>query len=213
MVQRSVSARAKGRLTATRADVIAAGIAVLDRVGMAALSMRAVAAELGVGVSTLYWHVRHKRELLTLIVEESLRELEAPGTGSWKARLTVFLRDCRRVLRARPALVPAIWTAGWALGPQTLRIANVLIGIIGESGIPQREVRDAYFALVALLFGFVSTEAMSPNTQAFDKTVDEATREAFPALARFRPSAESAAMNRRFDYAIDCFISGLEMRA
>jgi len=209
MAHRSTAARAKGRVTATRTDVVAAATRVLDRMGLDALSMRAVAAELGVGVSTLYWHVRDKRELLTLIVEESLRDLRAPESGPWDARLAAFLRDSRRILRARPALVSAIWTAGWALGPQTLRIANVLIGLIGESGIPAREVRDAYFALVSLLFGFVSTEAMSPNTQAFDQSVDDATRNAFPALARFRPSAESAAMDRRFDYAIGRFIQGL----
>jgi len=186
MARRSTAARAKGRVTATRDDVVAAGIRVLDRVGTAALSMRAVAAELGVGVSSLYWHVRNKRELLTLIVEDSLRDLRAPEAGSWDSRLSAFLRDSRRVLRARPALVPAIWTAGWALGPQTLRIANALIGLVAESGVPKPEVRDAYFALVSLLFGFVSTEAMSHP---------------------------SAAMDRRFDYAIDAFIRGLRARS
>ena len=189
MAQRSTAARAKGRVTATRADVVAAGMRVLDRVGMDALSMRAVAADLGVGVSTLCWHVRDKRDLLALIVEASLVDLRLAESGSWEERLIALLRDSRRILRARPALVTAIWTAGWALGPQTLRLANALSGLVGESGIAQREVRDAYFALVSLLFGFVSTEAMSPSTRA-----------------------DSAAMDRRFDYAIEQFIRGLRSR-
>jgi TetR/AcrR family transcriptional regulator, tetracycline repressor protein len=186
MPQRSQAARAKGRSTATRDDVVAAGARALDRTGIDALSMRAVAAELGVAVSALYWHVRDKRELLSLIVEASLRELRTPEVGAWDARLAELLRASRRALRARPALVPAIWAAGWALGPETQRIANALTGLVAESGMPQREVRDAYFALVSLLLGFVQSESNSPTTQAMD---------------------------RRFDYAIDAFIRGMRTRA
>lgn len=210
MVHRSSSARAKGRVTVNREDVIAAATRVVDRGGIDALSMRAVATALGVGVATLYWHVRDKRELLMLVVEDSVRSVRVAATGPWQERLADLLRQGRAVLRARPALVPAMWTSGWALGDETLRLANDMVGLIAESGTPDHEVADTYFALVSFLFGFVATESMSPNTPSFPETVTDSKRlEAYPHLARHAPAADTAGMDRRFEQGVRQFIRSL----
>src|SRR6476646_9492590 len=108
MARKSESAKAKGRTTLTREDVIAATQRLLDRAGAEALSMRILARELAVSVSTLYWHVRDKRELLKLMIDDSLSAVRVPDDGDWRHRLSEFLRQGRNVLRARPVLIGLI---------------------------------------------------------------------------------------------------------
>jgi TetR/AcrR family transcriptional regulator, tetracycline repressor protein len=210
MARKSDSAKAKGRTTLTRADVVAATQRLLDHDGADALSMRILARELSVSVSTLYWHVRDKRELLKLMIDDSLSAVRIPDAGDWKQRLAEFLRQGRNVLRARPALIGLIWGSGWELGPQTLRVTNDVVGLVGESGIPEGEVADAYFMVVAFLFGFVAMETLSPDTPGFAMTADaSADTVPVPHLARYRPAADLKGMERRFERGIARIVSSL----
>lgn len=73
--------------------IVAAAVALADAEGLAALSMRRVAAELGVGVMTLYTHVPGKGELVDLMLDAVLGGLyPAELTGGWRERLTAVAR-------------------------------------------------------------------------------------------------------------------------
>src|SRR4029078_6313168 len=154
-----------------------------------------------------YWHVRDKRELLKLMIDDSLSAVQVPADGDWRKRLAgilrpgrsaaraargwrrrlgAFLREGRSVLRARPVLIGLIWGSGWELGPQTLRVTNDVVGLVAESGVPENEVADAYFMVVAFLFGFVAMETLSPDTPGFALSRDAADA-AVPHLARYSP--------------------------
>src|SRR5271169_7023157 len=54
----------------SRDAIVAAAIRLLDREGLAALSMRRLADELGAGAASLYWHVGSKDGLLDLVLDE-----------------------------------------------------------------------------------------------------------------------------------------------
>jgi len=193
----------------TRTDVVDAALRLLGRSGAEAWSMRALARELSVSVSTLYWHVRDKRALLELVLDASMSTIEIPDDGTWAERLAEMLRQARRALRAHPALVALIWQSGWDLGPKTLQVANTLIGLVGESGMPEDEVADAYFMVIAYLFGFVAMETASPDTSGFNlDTSDQG--ESVRHLARYRPGADLAGMDRRFERGITRILNSLE---
>ena len=84
-------------------QLAAAALAVLDRDGLAALSMRAVAKELGMSTMALYRYVRDRDELELLVVEFVLAAVDtgAPDAGlSWRARIEVLVRRIRRSLIA-----------------------------------------------------------------------------------------------------------------
>jgi len=190
----------------TRADVVAAGAKLLDAEGVDGVSMRKLATALGTGVATLYWHVHDKRELLGAILEDAMRDVHAPREGRWDDRLLELLRIGRRSLRAKPALIDVIWRSGWQLGPETLRVVDEMIGLIGESPTPADEVADVYYALTTFLFGFVAAEATSPGTARYRGGKD---RNAFVNLARYRPAADPAGMDRRFEAGITRFVASL----
>ncbi|WP_324788348.1 TetR family transcriptional regulator [Streptomyces sp. H51] len=219
--RRSDSARAKGRLTLTRAEVIRAGIRLLDTEGAEKLSMRKLARELGTGSSTLYWHVKDKDELLLLILDETLRDVVPPEPGGWDVRLFGTLAECHEALLARPALVDVLWSAAWRLGPETLRVADALTGLVAESGLPDDEVADSYMALVTLMLGFVAGGRTSPGNPPYsqmraqssdqDEEAADAARP-YPNLMRYGPGTGEEAMKRQFRYAVERFIAGIKAR-
>lgn len=220
--RRSQSPRAKGRLTLARSDVVAAGAQLLDEAGVGGISMRKLAAALGTGPATLYWHVRDKDDLLVLILDETVKDIEIPTRGGWEKKLRSALAAGRTALLSRPALVEVLWSAAWELGPATLRYADALIGFVAESGLPENEIGDAYFGLLTLLFGFVESETNSPGNGPFrDVVAAKASRDAaaddpgvlYPNLIRYGPGADLDAMERRFDYALDRAIDGIKLRA
>jgi TetR/AcrR family transcriptional regulator, tetracycline repressor protein len=219
---RSDSARAKGRVTLTRADVVRAGAELLDTESVEQLTMRRLAKRLNTGPATLYWHVRDKDELLLLILDDTLRGVTIPETGTWDERLKAAMLASHEALLPRPALIDVLWGAAWELGPETLGLAEGLVGLVAASGLPEDEVGDAYVALITLLFGFVVGEHSSPGNPSYrelraqaeftegNERVDVA--EVYPNLVRYGPDATLAAMNRRFGYALDRFIAGLKAR-
>ena len=80
--------RVRGRID--RAAVVARALAIADRDGLPAVSMRTLAHELGVAPMALYRHVSDKEDLLDALIEALLTEIELPAPSS----------DWRRDLRA-----------------------------------------------------------------------------------------------------------------
>jgi TetR/AcrR family transcriptional regulator, tetracycline repressor protein len=204
-------------VTLTRADVIAVGAQLLDAEGIEGLSMRKLATALRTGPATLYWHVRDKDELLALILDDTLRKIEIPREGSWDQRLTNLLTDARTVLLGRPVLVQVVWEAGWDIGPEALRVADAAIALIAESGLPDDQVADAYFALITFVLGFVLAESSTGANPGFGQPADEAEPRSpiddFANLARYGPGTDTAGMDRRFTYGLTALIEAIDARA
>lgn len=140
-------ARTVARRALRREDVLRAAITIADVEGLDAVSMRRVAAELGVGPMSLYRHVATKDELVAHMADEVFgqRELPTPGPDGWRAKLELISRLqwelCRRhhwlpraISFTRPLLMPNLaayteWTlrALDGLGlPMTVRIREAL---------------------------------------------------------------------------------------
>ena len=206
--------RAKGRQTLTRADVIRAGAHMLDREGADNLSMRGLAAYLGTGPSTLYWHVQDKERLLVLILDETLRPIKAPVHGGWEFRLEETLLRLYETLLPRPALIDVVWRSGGLLGSEVLRMADLLVGLVAESGLPEAEVVDAYLALLTLVFGYVMAQTSSPGNPSYRqmlRTSPVAKSNDYPNLQRYAPGDVHEAS--QFRYALERFIDAIKIRA
>jgi len=102
-------ARAQGRHAGlTREQVLRAALALVDREGAGALSMRRLARDLGVEAMTLYHHVRNKQALEDALVEQVLADA-LPGSrasGPWQDVLAQHARALHHGLAAHPGVVP-----------------------------------------------------------------------------------------------------------
>ncbi|GAA3884875.1 GntR family transcriptional regulator [Saccharothrix violaceirubra] len=99
----------------TRTRVVRAAVEIADAEGLAALSMRGIAARLGVAPMSIYRHVAGKDDLVLLMADAVLSELRLPAgpdaPQGWRPRLELAARMLWRVHRAHP------WLAH--LGPLT----------------------------------------------------------------------------------------------
>src|SRR5687768_706356 len=116
-----IGRRRRGRPSlVTREEVLRAGLSLVNREGLDALTMGRVAGELGVGVMTLYRHVADKADLLAGMVDLVVAE-EAPPpepVGDWRQRCATEFRRLRSVLLRHPALAGVTLQRAAAPRPQ-----------------------------------------------------------------------------------------------
>jgi TetR/AcrR family tetracycline transcriptional repressor len=86
----------------TRERLVAAALDLINREGLEALSMRALADELEVKAASLYWHVRDRRELIELLAESILETVPRPRHRStWRDGVLAIAEALRRRVSAQ----------------------------------------------------------------------------------------------------------------
>jgi AcrR family transcriptional regulator len=121
------------------ARIRAAALALVDRDGLEALSMRKLAAELGVQAASLYSHVATKEDLLNAIANEIIGRVDVTGfAAGWREGVIRWARSYRAVLAEHPNMVPFV-----ARGPDrrdaSLHMADAIHGGLVGAGWPPRE--------------------------------------------------------------------------
>lgn len=88
-------------------QIVKAAMDIADEQGPAAITMRAVAARLGVGVMSLYWHVPTKRDLEGLLVQQLMEEAAPPPelSGDWRKDLASIARSARQNMLKHPWMI------------------------------------------------------------------------------------------------------------
>jgi DNA-binding transcriptional regulator YhcF (GntR family) len=156
-----VADRARAKPPLGRASLVRAAVTLADAEGLAALSMRRLAAAVGVGPMALYRHVPDKDELLRLMADAALgaQELPEPGPLAWRPRLELAARAQWRAYRLHPWLAPIllnslvrppIVTAG-------LRLVDWSLRALSGTGLPRR----AKLQVIMTLNGWVGGLAVS----------------------------------------------------
>src|SRR3954454_18704580 len=96
-------------ITLSRERILDAAIELVDRDGLAALNMRRLAAELGVGTMSLYHYVTDKEALLEGIAEVVMTGLaDPPMDVGWIEAVTMLSRSFRRIALDHPAIFPLL---------------------------------------------------------------------------------------------------------
>ena len=91
----------------TRDEVVDTALRLIEDNDVSALTMRRLAGELGVAVTSIYWHVGNRDALLDLLVERLLADMGGvrPSGRTPRARITSLLRQWRQRLWDRPHLI------------------------------------------------------------------------------------------------------------
>jgi AcrR family transcriptional regulator len=138
----------------SRGEITAAAVAVADRDGLDAVSMRRVAAELGTGAATLYRYVDTRDDLLDLMTDSTAAEYSfAAPSGDWLADLVEVGQQARAIMRRHPWLVVLLATRP-VLGPNGLALLEHVLDVLGPhpAEIPAKLEAFAMFNAITMLF-------------------------------------------------------------
>ncbi len=124
----------------SRERIIAAATKVADSEGLAALSMRRVAAELGTATMSLYRHVRNKDELLTLMVEATFAGSPLPSRGSDpRATLEALCRLQWTCYQRHPWLAQWVSMSRPQLVPSAMAHTELAMAVLADLGLAVNE--------------------------------------------------------------------------
>jgi len=205
-----------------RTHLLRAAIAIADVEGLDAVSMRRVAADLGVGPMSLYRHVANKDELVAQMVDEVFGELALPDPGpdDWRARLELIARRQWALVRRHLWLPRAVSFTRPLLTPNTMAHTEWTLRALDGLGLPTAtRIREAL-----TLHGLVVTVALSLADEAEVEqetgvtltrwwSVQRRRTDAllatgrFPLLATVSEDA-MADLDELFEYSLACHLDG-----
>jgi AcrR family transcriptional regulator len=180
-VATQVDPNAASRAPLSRERVLRTAVALADRGGIGALSMRKLAQELGVEAMSLYHHVASKDAILNGIVDVVFGEIELPsGEVDWKEAMRRRAISAREALRRHPWAI-ALMESRSTPGPANLRHHDAVLGILRNAGFPVELAAHAYSLLDAYIYGFALQEASLPfSTPEETAEVAQAIMAEFP---------------------------------
>jgi AcrR family transcriptional regulator len=223
-----MATRSRTRKPLTKERVLEKAIALADKNGIEALSMRKLGQVLGVEAMSLYNHVANKRELVTLMVDSVVERFELPDD---EPRWDVAIRRC--AISAHDLLLEHEWACTLALLPSDVstisgprvRYTEWLLRRLREAGFSAEVVYSAYHTLDSHIFGFTLWQLGHAKAARMMARPDGETMEEWAArmLAEMRPRfpylAEHAEQHmaagardgqQEFEFGLDLILDGLK---
>jgi AcrR family transcriptional regulator len=159
---------AKVRARFTTEEIAAAALRIVDDAGVAALSMRALAAALGTGPMTMYNYVPDKEGLEELVVAAVVAEVAVPEpTENWVDDVYVVADAMWRGIRAHPAAIPLVLTRRTS-SATGFAAADALIAALARGGLKDSDRLAAFHAVLAFVVGAAQSELAGPLTRGRD---------------------------------------------
>jgi AcrR family transcriptional regulator len=149
--------------------VVDATVAMIDERGMAAVTMRGLAARLGVEAMSLYKHVENRDKLFDAVVDRIVNELShdqgvarVPSAG-WRPYLAGIARGIRRYALAHPHAFPLVATrpseAPWINPPlRSVEWIEAFLCGLATEGFTDEQILFAYRSFNGFLLGFLLLE-------------------------------------------------------
>ncbi|MBT2441254.1 TetR/AcrR family transcriptional regulator C-terminal domain-containing protein [Streptomyces sp. ISL-36] len=195
----------------TQDQLAVAALAVIDRDGLAGLSMRAVAKELGMSTMGLYRYVADRDELEGLVVERVLSSVdpEPPAADApWRDRIEVMVRRLRDSVSAHPSAVPLTMTHRHRL-PGLLRWSESVLGLLAEAGIEGEQRVVALRGLISYVVGAIQLEHLGSLAGQGTVVISELPRERFPYMSEAGRHAREIDADREFFGGLAVYLRGL----
>ena len=208
--------------TLSRRTVVEVALARADAEGLAAVTIRRLAADLGVTPMALYWHFRSKDELLDGMAARIFEELDlAPDDGAtWQEQLRTLLGSLLDALRAHPSTASLVSTRTiWT--DDGLRATEAALHILRRAGFSPTEATQIARHAVSTVANLVADE---PGVVVREESADvaDARRRArlflealppdrYPRLVEAAgPLTEGVDPDAYFAFGLDLLLAGIE---
>jgi TetR/AcrR family tetracycline transcriptional repressor len=202
----------------TRDAIVDAALVLLDREGIAGLSMRRLAKELDVGAASLYWHVGDKEELLGLLLDRIVGESQVPDPdpANWQEQMKELGRESRRLLQ-RHRDAAQISMGRVPVGPNSMPVMERNLAILVAAGLPPRVLSLATDMFALYVGGFAFEESLRGDESADPEQLAEYFRslpkDEFPTLVALADDLTAGDADERFEFGLELLVRGLEAMA
>ena len=161
--------RARRVRSSVSADEILRAAEHVARAGFDALTMRAVATQMGASPMALYRYFATKDELVDAMLDRVLGRIQlSPPTDDWLADLTAFATAHRAVLADHPwAIVPLFTYSNPGINATV--IGETALDILARGGITGSDSVATFCGILALNYGWFAFSTARDATRA---TVD-----------------------------------------
>lgn len=208
----------------TRERIIAAAIALADAEGLSALSMRAVAARLGVAVMSIYRYIRGKDDLVLLMADAAYGEESYPTDvpQGWRPRIELSARTLWILYRRHPWLAQVGSLTRPLLAPNLLVHGEWMLSALDGHGLDATTLFDLHVLLYSHVQGLAvhlewEAQAEAATGQSEDQRMDSLSptlaglRESgrFPTFARVVTSFDDDGYDLRLDALFESGLGAL----
>ena len=206
----------------TRARVLEGAVALADRIGIEAFTIRRLADELDVKPMTLYHHVENKDAILDGMVDAVFAEIDLPpGELDWRPAIRRRTVSAREVL-ARHPWAPPLMESRTNPGPATLAHHDAVLGCLRRGGLSLELTAHVYATIDSFLYGFALQEANLPFGgdeeigDLAEQIVEPLPHDEYPHLVEFTTEhvlRPGYSFGSSFEFGLDLLLDGIEVAA
>jgi AcrR family transcriptional regulator len=193
-------------------------LGIVERDGLAGLSMRAVASQLGTGAMTLYNYVDGRDGLEELVVSRVINSLALPDqTDDWRTDLATIAKALWEAFRAHPNAIPLVLTRR-SVSPSAFAPAERIVAALSRSRLTDYEVLGAFRAILALVTGsaqgefagiFAGTPLHDEANAAGAARIGELAGDDYPHIAALAKVSQRSTAAADFQRGLEMFLQGL----
>ena len=207
------------RSRASKLVVVDAALALVDRRGIAALTLRRLSAEVGMPPMSLYTYFASKEQLHDLMFERLVERLfRSHGGATWQHEFETACRHARSELLAHPHWLPLLTRP--VLPVTSLGFYDHMLRLMAKAGFPRDAAVHAFSSGMSFALGFVLTERMmTPRPGVVVPLhrlvlLKEAIRRfrpgAYPHITSAKAAFDEWSFDRVFDVGLRSLIAGIE---
>lgn len=175
----------------SRTQILAAARRLIDRDGWEQLTIRRLAADLGVGATTLYHHIRDKHDLLVLLLTDAVDQIDRPRLpDDPRERIVTVATAMHDALATWPWAAEVLTTDGFVglLDESALWMVESIVAAAAECGCTQERSVDVFRSIWYYTVGEILVRAHSDRRPAAESpthpvSFDRFNPEQLPQLA------------------------------
>jgi AcrR family transcriptional regulator len=195
----------KSRLT--REKIAAVALAIADREGFEAVSMRRVAQELKVGTMSLYYYVKTKDDLIAVMDNALMGEALLPSLPKgWQRALMEIAERTHAVFIRHPWALVAMLSA--PPGLNAMRHMEQCLEALAETAMTKKQKITLLAMVDDFVFGHALREAATDSAIDIEFATTQLATGAFPQLVEVFGSGRIEANKDRFGRGLRALFRG-----
>lgn len=194
----------------TRDRILQTAVVLADRDGPDAVTLRKIAAELGVHVTSLYNHVPTREAVTDGLVEVLLDEAKLPtGPVAWEEWVRRFVDAMSAIAATHPGAFHALRQRP-VQGARAAATFEIALAAFTDAGFSAADGFAAIKAVVYLALMIGTERSMVARDELLETHLDELPAESFPLVQSV--AADGDDHEYVWSFAVETLIAGLRTR-